>query len=222
MGFAAGSSSEALTGAFDGLLGEQEQSSESSPQIDPSEISYEDRPRQGESNATVRIYYFSDYQCPFCHRFERTTLPRIESQLVESGEVELVRKSYAFMGQDSLTAELASKCVWRNADTETYWDWNKYVFNQQGDKDGGWASRSSLLNYTEKVEGVSSSNVSTCLDQNRSSLTMEVRNDMNDGRAFGISGTPGFVVYNTETGAYETLSGAQPFVRFSSVIESVR
>lgn len=221
VGFAAGISVDSMLSKTADSPSENDTTGEQD--LDPTAITSENRPSQGSDDADVNIYYFSDYQCPFCNRFEQNTLPQIENKLVDEGEVKVIRKSYAFMGQDSLTAEIASKCAWRGAESsDAYWNWNKEVFNNQGDKDGGWASKSSLIGYTENVEGVSAENVSSCMEENREELVNEVRTDMSEGQEFGITGTPGFVISNPETGDYETLSGAQPYVRFANAVNSVK
>jgi protein-disulfide isomerase len=47
----------------------------------------------------------------------------------------------------------------------------------------------------------------------------EIQKDLDDGRAYGISGTPGFFVGNDQIGFIE-LKGAQPFENFKKVIDS--
>jgi protein-disulfide isomerase len=47
----------------------------------------------------------------------------------------------------------------------------------------------------------------------------EIKNDLDDGRKYGVSGTPGFFVGNDEIG-YVELKGAQPFESFKKVIDN--
>ena len=47
----------------------------------------------------------------------------------------------------------------------------------------------------------------------------EIKNDLNDGREYGVSGTPGFFVGNDQIG-YVELKGAQPFDSFKKVIDA--
>jgi predicted DsbA family dithiol-disulfide isomerase len=50
-----------------------------------------------------------------------------------------------------------------------------------------------------------------------------VRQDLEEGRKLGIQGTPAFIVgkigRNREVNAVATLSGAQPFEKFASILE---
>jgi len=47
----------------------------------------------------------------------------------------------------------------------------------------------------------------------------EIRNDLDDGRDYGVSGTPGFFVGNDQIG-YVELKGAQPFESFKKIIDA--
>jgi protein-disulfide isomerase len=47
----------------------------------------------------------------------------------------------------------------------------------------------------------------------------EIQNDLNDGRDYGVSGTPGFFIGNDQIGFVE-LKGAQPFESFKKVIDA--
>ena len=47
----------------------------------------------------------------------------------------------------------------------------------------------------------------------------EVQKDLNDGRTYGITGTPGFFIGNEKIGFVE-LKGAQPFESFQKIIDS--
>jgi len=44
-------------------------------------------PVKGEENAPVTIIEFSEYQCPFCGRYSRETLPQIEEEYIKTGKV---------------------------------------------------------------------------------------------------------------------------------------
>ena len=47
----------------------------------------------------------------------------------------------------------------------------------------------------------------------------EIRNDLDDGREYGVSGTPGFFIGNDQVGFVE-LKGAQPFENFKKVLDA--
>ena len=47
----------------------------------------------------------------------------------------------------------------------------------------------------------------------------EIQKDLNDGRDYGVTGTPGFFVGNEKTGFIE-VKGAQPFDSFKKIIDA--
>ena len=47
----------------------------------------------------------------------------------------------------------------------------------------------------------------------------EISKDLDDGRDYGVTGTPGFFIGNDQIG-YVELKGAQPFESFKKVIDS--
>ena len=99
----------------------------------------------GADDAAVTILYWTDYQCPFCEEFDREVLPRLRENYVASGEVRIVMKDFAFLGDDSRTAALASRCVWTNYDQQTWTRWHSTVFENQGSENSGWASEENLV-----------------------------------------------------------------------------
>src|SRR5690242_17172521 len=52
-------------------------------------------PFVGDPNAPVTVAYWSDYQCPYCDRFETQTLPQLVQKYVNSGKVKVVFKDYS-------------------------------------------------------------------------------------------------------------------------------
>ncbi|THE64069.1 DsbA family protein [Salinadaptatus halalkaliphilus] len=183
------------------------------------------KPIMGDSDAPIEIYYWTDFQCPICEQFEREVLPELIADHIESGEVRLVFIVVPFFGADSMTAAVASKCVWervRKSDPSTYWDWHAAVFAEQGERNSGWASADSLLEITDSVPDVDAAELEACLEDDRPAFEDDVEADAAQARAFDIRGTPTFVVFDPETEAAGTLIGAQPLERFADALEQIR
>ena len=182
------------------------------------------KPIMGVPDAPLQLYYWTDFQCPFCERFERETLPDLVAEYVESGDLRIVFIALPYF-DGSMTAAVASKCVWeqvRHTDTPSaYWNWHTAIFDEQGQKGSGWASRGNLLEYTRSVDGVDATALETCLDERRSTIESQVTVDAEKARSLGVSGTPTFAIVDREAGATETLVGAQPKPRFDEAIERV-
>ena len=74
-----------------------------------------------------------------------------------------------------------------------------------------------LFNQYSKQINLEQEQFTSCLSSAK--YVKEIQNDLNDGRAYGITGTPGFFIGNQEIGFVE-LKGAQPFESFKKVIDS--
>ncbi|WP_254532619.1 DsbA family protein [Natrinema gelatinilyticum] len=188
-------------------------------------VELQEKPIMGAADAPLELYYWTDFQCPFCERFERETLPDLVQDYVRPGELRIVFISLPYFGADSMTAAVASKCVWdrvSQSDPSAYWDWRTAIFDKQGEKNSGWASSENLVEYTRSVSGVDADALETCLDERRSEFEAQVDADSEQARSFGISGTPTFVAIDRESGSQESLVGAQPIERFEEVIEGIK
>jgi len=188
------------------------------------DVSLGGKPIMGSSDAALELYYWMDFQCPFCERFERETLPDLYRGYVENGDLRVVLTTVPFFGEDSMTAAVSSSCVWddvRNDDASAYWDWHTGVMSQQGERNSGWASADSLVSITESVSGVDAERLNGCLTSERRERAAVVRSEAETARSLGVRATPGVVVYNPETGNSTSLSGAQPLELFERAINDV-
>jgi protein-disulfide isomerase len=183
-------------------------------------------PVGGDSDALLDLYYWSEYQCPFCKQFENETLPSLLEEYVRPGAMRIAFFEFPVLGADSMPAAVMDACVWRQVradDPQAWWRWHNAVFEQQsGSPDSGWADRSKLVEYTEQVAGVDADAATDCMDDNGDEVRAAVRDDVATARSYEFSGTPAFVLYDREAGVAGRLVGAQPFDRFETAIERIR
>jgi protein-disulfide isomerase len=90
----------------------------------------------GSADAPVVVEVWEDFQCPFCQRFTFEIEPSIVEQYVESGDVRLVFRNLAFLGNESHWAAVAGSLA---ADQNMFWPFHDYLFaNYQGKESGGF------------------------------------------------------------------------------------
>jgi glucose/arabinose dehydrogenase len=65
-------------------------------------------PVLGSLDAPVTVVDFSDFQCPRCARYVKSTQPEIKKEYADTGKVALVFKHFPRLGSDSFSAALAS------------------------------------------------------------------------------------------------------------------
>jgi protein-disulfide isomerase len=182
-----------------------------SPQVIVLEL--ENSPFKGLASAPVTLVEFTDYQCPFCVRHARDTLPSIEREYIVSG-----RLKYVLM---DLPLESIHPLAFKGAETAhcageqgKYWEMHDRLFaNQQTLADWG--------NHAQAV-GLDVTRFNTCMSSGRRAA--QVRGHLTQARATGLNGTPSFAIGFTDTSSstlkVEALfSGALPFESFKGHIE---
>jgi len=183
----------------------------------PVKISIDDDPIIGDPNAPITIVEFSDFQCPFCARFNAQTLPLILEEYIEQGKVKLVFRDFPIQSihPNALPASVAAECA---NEQDKFKEMHDVLFEKQNE----W----NKLETAEALSLFSQYAINMQLDQDtfESCLSSgkyieEIKNDLDDGRDYGVSGTPGFFVGNDEIG-YVELKGAQPFESFKKIIDA--
>ncbi|MDE2078931.1 MAG: DsbA family protein [Patescibacteria group bacterium] len=170
-------------------------------------------PSIGNPNAPLTLYYWHDFQCPFCGRFDTQTLPSLVSEYVNTGKLRIVFKDFVFLGPDSETAAEMSRAVWDTA-SSSYNAWQEAVYNHQGAEGSGWASRTNLIALTRTIPGIDADSVSSLMDKNASAYQAAVSADYAEGQKFGVSATPGFWIDG------QSFSGAQSLAFFEQIINA--
>jgi len=180
-------------------------------------ISIDDDPVIGDPNAPITIIEFSDFQCPFCARFHTQTLPLILDEYIQEGKVKLVFRDFPIQSihPNALPASVAAECAheqgkfkeMHDALFENQNEWNKL---ETVDALAMFSQYATEMKLEQQV-------FDACLTSGK--YIEEIRNDLDNGRNYGVSGTPGFFVGNDQIG-YVELKGAQPFESFKKIIDA--
>jgi protein-disulfide isomerase len=183
----------------------------------PVKISIDDDPIIGNPDASITIVEFSDFQCPFCARFHTQTLPSILEEYIDQGKVKLVFRDFPIQSihPNALPASVAAECANEQGkfremhDTlfEKQNEWNKLETDD---------ALSLFSQYAADMQ-IEQKSFDSCLSSGK--YIPEIKNDLDDGRDYGVSGTPGFFVGNDKVG-YVELKGAQPFESFKKIIDA--
>ncbi|WP_425340049.1 DsbA family protein [Nitrosopumilus ureiphilus] len=179
-------------------------------------ISFDDDPMKGNPDASITIVEFSDFQCPFCAKFHKDTLPQLEQNYISTGKVNFVYRDFPIQSihPNAIPAALASECA---DDQGRFWEIHDMIFKNQVAWQGLEIPQSvSLFKQYASEIGLDGKEFDLCLDSGK--YLEEISNDLDDGRAYGVTGTPGFFVGNEKIG-FTKLIGAQPFSSFQRVIE---
>ena len=182
----------------------------------PLKISIDDDPVRGNQNAPITIIEFSDFQCPFCARFHVQTLPLLLEEYINPGKVNLVYRDFPIQSShpNALPAAVAAECA---DEQEMYWEFHDKLLENQNQWNRIEAMEAiTVFNQYASELGLNQDQFNSCISGGK--YLDEVRNDLKDGREYGITGTPGFFIGNEKIGFVE-LKGAQPFESFKKVID---
>lgn len=172
------------------------------------EITNDDYVR-GAENPTVTLVEYSDFNCPFCQRFQ----PTMQQVMEEYGDQVAWAKRHMPVLGSNRQAE-AAECAGSLGGESAYWDFSSYYY----DNITGTPGRGSddQLEEAAVAVGLNADQFNECL--NSGEFSDKVNAQMQGGQAAGVSGTPGTIVV-TADGPQELIPGALPFEQVSEIIE---
>jgi protein-disulfide isomerase len=163
-------------------------------------------PSKGKKGAKVKIYEFSDFECPFCGRVN----PTIKQVMDEYGDkVEIVWRNYPLpFHKQAYKAAEAAREVFEQGGDEKFWKYHDLLFANQRALDVD-----NLVKYAEQVGGIDAGKLKAALDNDKHKAA--VKADMDAvAKAGARIGTPSFFING------KLLQGAQPFPAFKAAIDA--
>lgn len=163
-------------------------------------VSADDDPALGASDAPIIMIQFGDYLDPYSKRFANETLPRIIEGY--GGQLRFVYRDMPILGEPSVQAALAAECA---DDQGSYWDYHAKLVAGSGS-----LNREQFIEFAEEI-GISVPTFTACLDNERH--LDEVNADYADAAALGITGVPTFFING------RAITGALRFEAFARVLD---
>jgi protein-disulfide isomerase len=146
----------------------------------------------GPADAKVKVEIWSDFQCPACDAFAKSTLIDLVKKYEPTGDVRFEDHSIWFIGagqnEDSLNAGAAAECA---AEQNQYWPYHDYLFANQGKENSGWPNRTLLDGIAAKV-GLDTAAFTQCFDGGAQHAT--VKDNTALAAKVPVSGTPTIVI----------------------------
>ncbi|NWA72537.1 DsbA family protein [Serratia proteamaculans] len=139
---------------------------------------YEDpaSPRLGAANAKLTLVTFTDYNCPYCKRFD----PMLEKIVKENPDVALVVKLLPFKGESSVSSARVALTTWQQH-PDQFWALHQRLMAKKGFHDT--ASIAAAQQKTG-VKAVAPSEVSMTT----------LRTNMELAEQLGVQGTPATLI----------------------------
>ncbi len=169
----------------------------------------------GDRNALISLIEYSDFECPFCKRFHDTP----KQILKDNPDVNWVYRHFPLGFHDPLATQQAeaSECVADLKGNDAFWEYSDLIFETTNSNMGMEASQ--LTDLAVQI-GVNKNAFQSCLDSEQ--FAQNVQDDIQSGVNAGITGTPGNIIRNNETGEVILISGAYPIKAIQAAIDELR
>lgn len=178
-------------------------------------VSFKGSATRGDVTAKVVVMEFSEFQCPFCGKFWRETLPALEKDYISTGQVLFAFKHFPLerIHSFALRASVAAVCAGYQG---KFFQMHDSLFEDQK------TLHDESLRARAKRIGLNEQSFSRCLD---GPAAESVRADAKEALRLGVAGTPAFFV-GLRDGAdtfkvIERIDGARPIEDFSRAIATV-
>ena len=152
------------------------------------------------SSAKLALVEFADFECPFCGRYARETLPRLKSDFIDVGKVLYVFRQFPLeaLHRNARYAAAAAVCAQR---TGAFWETHGWLFANQRR-----LTRDSVQGHLATIGATEG-----CAEK----ADAEVARDLAEGERLGVNSTPTFFI-GTVTSDQQVLirtkiRGAFPF-----------
>lgn len=166
-------------------------------------------PTWGPADAKVTVELFSDFQCPYCRKVERT-LERIREHFGKDVRVVWHDRPLASHGDAQLAAEAAREALAQGG-MAAFTKLHAILFAHQGEKEG---LRRERLDEYAKEAGLDVAKFKKALDERRHKAAVEAESAA--AEAVGINSTPTMVVNGY------LLTGSESFRHIRRVVELAR
>lgn len=172
------------------------------PELPVLNVSADDDPWTGATQAPVTIIEFSDFECSYCKRSVSVMKELLEKY---PGKLKLVYRDFpAPNHQHALSAAEAAQCA---AEQGRFWEYHDALFTTQT-----WGSGWNFSALAEDL-GLHQSSFDACMKENR--YREEVLKDLRDGLKLGVTSTPTFFING------RPLVGARPMADFQAIIDKL-
>jgi protein-disulfide isomerase len=170
---------------------------------------------KGERAARITIVEFSDFECAFCGKFARETLPQLDRDYIATGKVRYAFRHFPLeaLHPNALAAAAAAGCA---EEQGKFWPMHDRLFaDQQGLGEPALRAHAAAL-------ALDAAAFEACVASGRQRA--EARRDIEQGTRARVRGTPTFFLGYTDPGSRElkpvdVIIGAQPYLAFKMALE---
>src|SRR5579864_3588061 len=167
----------------------------------------------GRPDAPLTVVEYTDYQCPYCRRFEAETFPRLKHDWIDTGRVRFIVRDLplAIHSAARFGAE-AAHCAGAQG---RFWPMHDALLKKDQQ-----LTEAQVLHLGQGM-GLDTGQLQQCITGNR--YEAAIARNADQASAAGIRGTPGFIVGRASAGELTgvRLEGAQPYGEFDEVLKQL-
>jgi protein-disulfide isomerase len=170
---------------------------------------------KGSKNAKVAIVEFSDFQCPYCGRFAKETLPELKRDFIDGGSAQFIYRDNPLenIHPYALKASAAAECAEQQG---KYWEMHDAIFSQQRE-----LTDTSFLNHAKALR-LDTTTFSTCLE---GGATSRIKADQAEAGRLGVQSTPIFLIGRVDSNGTirvtKRINGAAPYETFKATLKEL-
>jgi protein-disulfide isomerase len=170
---------------------------------------------KGDRNARIALIEYSDLECPFCQRFHPTAQQVVDEY---EGEVMWVYRHFPLTSIHSKAPKEAeaTECAGELGGNDSFWAMLDKIFEVSPTNNG--LDLDILPDLAEEV-GLNRQAFTECLDSGKYASKVDAQ--LKSGTKAGVTGTPGNILLDTETGETLLLPGALPFTQMQQAIDQM-
>ncbi len=167
---------------------------------------------RGNTKAKVTLVAYTDFECPYCQKFHPVTQELLKAY---GDKIRLVYRHFplSFHANAQKEAE-ASECIAELGGNDAFWKYTDTIFARTTANGTGFAL--DKLGPLAEELGVNQEAFQTCLDSGK--YEKLVKDQLADGTAAGVSGTPSTFIVNSKDEA-QIVVGAQAIEAFKTIID---
>ncbi len=172
--------------------------------------------QKGNPDALVALVEFSDYECPFCIRHSRETMPLIEKNYISTGKVLYAFRDFPIdqLHPQAIRAHEAARCA---GDQQKFWEMHARMFGPPAQH------TPEALDATAAQVGLDPGAFTSCTASGRHTAAIRQTGEIANG--LGANGTPAFYIGLVDKATNTVkitrhISGAVPFATFAQALEA--
>lgn len=170
-------------------------------------------PALGRSGAPLTMVEFTDYQCPYCRRFQAEVWPKLKRNYIDTGKLRFIVRDLPL--QFHASAGPAAEAAHCAAEQGKFWPMHEALLGGAEDLAAGGIDRRAA------AVGLDPAAFHACLKAQRYAAI--IARHVHEADAAGIQGTPGFVVGRVVHGELQgvRVEGALPYEQFNALLHEL-